>query len=304
MALSLNLDDAADAAALRCRRFWMPRGVSPDLSDGGFLADPESPRTVFASPAVAFDAISDVPVLALLGEPGLGKTTVFEQETHRLEAATKETGDRVIKVDLTAYVTDSMVRHSVFRSKQFRAWRKSKSRLFLLLDGLDTCIQHVETVVALLLDCLRQEQCERLFLRIACRTVAWPQDLERGLKRLWPQSAGADSSEAVQIYELAPLRRDDVRTYAYASGVAGDDFLKEVERVSAHQFANRPVSLRFLLKLLRTRKELPSRKTDLYGEGCLVLCDENRDDLRRKQRPHKLSAGLRLVACFSEIVTS
>ena len=37
-----QLNETFDAA-LRSRRFWVPRGTDPDLSDDGFLVDPESP---------------------------------------------------------------------------------------------------------------------------------------------------------------------------------------------------------------------------------------------------------------------
>lgn len=64
------LSEPVDAAGSRCRRFWVPRGNAPDLSDDGYLADPESPHSIYAPvSAVPFEALADFPVLGLLGEP-------------------------------------------------------------------------------------------------------------------------------------------------------------------------------------------------------------------------------------------
>jgi len=135
-----NSGVSVEAAALRCRRFWLPRGTNPDLSDDGFLFDPEKPRSRFASVlTVALEDLNDVPVLGLLGEPGIGKSTVFKQEAQRLDGTAQAAGDKVLLIDLTAYASDFQVREGIFESSQFRAWRSSENRLYLLLDGLDTC---------------------------------------------------------------------------------------------------------------------------------------------------------------------
>jgi hypothetical protein len=287
-----------DGAVSRCRRFWLPRGTAPDLSDKGFLADPEFLRTLsLPALAIPLEALMDFPVLGLLGEPGMGKSTVLKQETRRIQAAAQQNGDRVLQVDLAACATDTRVCQSVFGSKAFRTWKKGKGRLHLLLDGFDTCLQHVEPLVALVLQGLEQEPRDRLLLRIACRTAAWPADLEAGLQQLWQEQKHPppESPAPVGIYELAPLRKDDVRMIAEARGSRGEEFLKEVERFGVDQFANRPITFRFLLNLFHSSRGFPSRKIDLYREGCLVLCDEERDDLRRGRNPERLSSGLRFA---------
>jgi len=232
----------------------------------------------------------DYPVLGLLGEPGMGKSTVLIQETQRLQAAARESGDDVLRIDLVACGTDGLVCQRIFGSKVFKTWKKGRGRLHILLDGFDTCLQHVPTLVALLLERFEQQTRDRLLLRIACRTAEWPVDLEAGLQRLWKQKS-AEFPAPVGVFELAPLRRDDVCTVAEATGLRGEEFLKEVDRVGAHQFANRPITFQFLLNLFRSGKGFPARKVDLYREGCLVLCDEHRYDLRRRRNAEKLSAG-------------
>jgi len=146
-------------------RFWLPRGTAPDLSDNGFLVDPESLHAPFTSTAVRLEMLADLPVLGLLGEPGMGKTTALRQETQRLTAQTND--ERVLQVDLSACGTDVLVCRNLFESVKFRSWRRSKARLHLFLDGLDTCLQHVKTLVALLLERLDEVPRDRLSLRVA-----------------------------------------------------------------------------------------------------------------------------------------
>jgi hypothetical protein len=81
------------------QRFWYPRENTsemsstgpPDLSDGGYLRDPE--RLVFpyyASSVVTWDQIKDTPCLVLLGEPGSGKSHALRKmaETTELDSET------------------------------------------------------------------------------------------------------------------------------------------------------------------------------------------------------------------------
>lgn len=175
-----------DTSNVHCRRFWLPRGVEPDLSDGGFLVDPEWVFKHFLPTSTTpFHSLPESPVLALLGEPGIGKSTALEYEARQIEAGGHSNRARVLRVDLAACGTDLMVLKRIFQCREFKSWRKSSATLHLFVDGLDTCLQYVETLVALLLEGLNQEPRDRLKLRIACRTAEWPEDLEAGLRSLW-----------------------------------------------------------------------------------------------------------------------
>jgi hypothetical protein len=283
---SASFADQIKRFALECPRFWLPRGSAPDLSEDGFLRDGRS--FVAAAAHVPFEALAEIPVLALLGEPGMGKSTVLEQQARKMQAAVDAAGDHFLHADLSACGTDILVCREIFESAEFAAWKVGSNRLYLLIDGLDTCLQHVETLVALLLKHFGPVSRDRLWLRIGCRTTDWPADLERGLKELW-------GDEEFQAYDLAPLRRTDVAAAAVAVGCEPDDFLGDVDRLAASQFANRPVALGFLLKSRMAGHPMPERRADLYREGCHLLCDEPRDDLRRSARRQTLSAGQRLA---------
>jgi len=57
------------------KRFWCPRSGSINLADGGYVYDPEAKWGKICNPdLVTFKYISNLRCLALLGEPGIGKT--------------------------------------------------------------------------------------------------------------------------------------------------------------------------------------------------------------------------------------
>ena len=61
-------------------RFWSPRTGQINLGDGGFLWDPENEHGSIYNPDVkSFSEIEMLPVLGLLGEPGIGKSFTIEK---------------------------------------------------------------------------------------------------------------------------------------------------------------------------------------------------------------------------------
>ena len=61
------------------KRFWCPRSGSINLADGGY--DPEAEWGKAYNPnLITFETISHLPCLALLGEPGIGKTQALKAE--------------------------------------------------------------------------------------------------------------------------------------------------------------------------------------------------------------------------------
>jgi hypothetical protein len=245
--------NAHSVSAHKCRRFWLTRGLAPDLSDDGFLVDPDTQSAAYAiTPAFSIESLAAFPVVVLLGEPGMGKTIVLEQDAERLDAEARQGGYFLLNIDMTALGGDQSVCESIFESVEYRRWSETSDRLHLWLDGLDTCLHNVPTLVALLLNRLRKVDRSRMFLHITCRTAEWPADFETGLRELWDHAG-------VEVFELAPLRRRDVAEYVRNEGLDPDAFLDEVQRVGAHQFANRPITLGFLADSFRVNGGFPSR---------------------------------------------
>lgn len=271
------------------KRFWCPRDGKLNLSDDGYLWDPDSEfGSIYNPDVVPFDSISKFSCLALLGEPGMGKSTAMQSQKGNIGSRVTKKGDASLWVDLRAYQTDIRLAQAIFEAPVFQAWLNGKHRLHLFLDSLDECLLRVDTVAALLIEELGKCPIDRLYLRIACRTADWPSSLENGLKQIW-------GSEAVKVYELAPLRRVDIFEAAKSDGLDPESFLSELDRKEVVPLAIKPVTLRFLLNTYSQAGQFPSSQAGLYLEGCRLLCEETSESRRAAQRTGLLSAHQRLA---------
>jgi hypothetical protein len=276
------------------KRFWCPRSGSINLADGGYLSDPEAAWGKAYNPdLVTFETLSSSPCLALLGEPGIGKTKALEAERAELVSRIKAQGNQPFFLDLRSYGDEGRLVQKLFASPEFVAWQGGTHQLHIFLDSLDECLLRMDTLASLLVDEFKQyqDQSERLYLRIACRTAVWPTVLEEGLREIWGE-------DAVWVYELAPLRRVDVAEAAKAKGVFPDDFLKELGQKKVVPLAIKPVTLEFLLNIYRDDGQFSETQTlqDLYLKGCHILCDEEENtDPRAPGRQGNLEIERRLI---------
>ena len=133
------------------RRFWCPTDGSIDLAtDGGYLADPDQPYGRHLNPALRpFGRISDIPCLALLGEPGIGKTETMRAERAAIDAAVAAEGGRTLWLDLRSCGSEQRLIDKLFGSQKFASWLEGDHRLHVFLDSLDECLLRVDTVAAL-----------------------------------------------------------------------------------------------------------------------------------------------------------
>ncbi len=194
----------------RWKRFWCPRDGVINLSDGGFLFDPEAEYSSYlARDVVPFEQIAHQPCLALLGEPGIGKSTAMEDLRDTLQQSLAEAGEELLYINLNEYGDESRLIRDVFESQIFVTWTKEQHVLHLFLDSLDECSLRITQVATIIKNQLQQVSAHlhRLRLRIACRTADWPDTLEQSL----PDILGKDAYGA---FELAPLRRKDVQVAA------------------------------------------------------------------------------------------
>jgi hypothetical protein len=258
------------------KRFWCPRGAPFALSDGGYLADPESEFGSYRNPnVVPFETIADLRCLVLLGQPGIGKSTslCLEHEASRSELTS--TGDRTLWCDLRSCADGSLLIRNLFEHPTFAGWVNGTGHLHLFLDSLDEALLQFRSLPTALLSELRRCPIERLFLRVACRPADWPASFEHGLSHLFGASG-------VNAFELTPLRRVDVRAAAEQRAAADvDAFLREISSVEAVPLAIIPVTLELLLALYQTEGRFPSSQADLYERGCRRLCAEA--NLRRHE---------------------
>src|SRR5437870_2389272 len=107
------------------KRFWCPRDGAINLSDMGFLSDPEGERGRILNPyVVPYTSIAGIPCLVLLGEPGMGKSTAMATEQAGICSSVAELGGVSLWFDLRAYQTEDRLCQKIFASKPFRKWRK------------------------------------------------------------------------------------------------------------------------------------------------------------------------------------
>jgi hypothetical protein len=267
-------------------RFWVPHDGVIDLSDAGFLRDPAD---WLASPhaPVPLAALHDRRSLALLGEPGIGKSTTLKEEADRVAGLSADANLASIYVDLRTFSSESLLYRRIFESEKFIAWKNGGSHLFLHLDSLDEALLRIDSIANLLASELPGLPMDRLSIRIACRTAVWPTDtLGIALNRIWGEATGA--------FELAPLRRRDIFTALETRGIATEDFMRALFAAQAVPFAIKPLTLKMLLTIFQQRGDLPNSNIELYKQGCLALCEENNKSRRDTGRRGNLNAGQRM----------
>jgi len=271
------------------KRFWCKRTDNIDLSDRGYLYDPDSEDGYIYNPdVVPFESIETVPCLVLLGEPGIGKTQTMKAERNAIDARVEQEGGQTLWLDLRSCGSDYMLFRELFGSLEFDSWRNGTHRLHVFLDSLDECLLEIRKLATLLPDEFKKYPVERLCLRIACRTADLPNVLEEGLEELWGE-------DAMGVYELAPLRRVDVIEAAKTNDLDTDAFLHEIERMEAVPLAIKPITLEFLMDTYKQNGKLLSTQKKLYREGCRLLCEETNKSRRAAKRTGKFTADERMA---------
>lgn len=270
-------------------RFWSSRTGQINLGDGGFLSDPENEYGNIYNPDVkSFADIEALPVLGLLGEPGIGKSFTIGKLVEDARKRIGSNGGQVLYVDLRSVGSEQRLEKIVFESKEFKDWNETKAPLHIFLDSLDECLLSIKTASRLLTDELKKYSRQNLFIRIACRTWDWPIGLENDLNGLWGEVN-------IGVFELTPLRRKDVIEAVIANKLEPDQFIQEVYSREVVPLAIKPLTLSLLMNIYRSEGGLPASKTEIYHRGCLLLADEPNQDRRDSQFLGKLSPQQRLI---------
>lgn len=274
-------------AAFEWKRFWSLREETIDLSDGGFLSDPDSKWGKYYNPnLVTFEHFAEVPCVALLGEPGIGKSWSLNHYSATL-ASSLRNNETLVYLDLRSFGNEQRLVEELFESAEFDAWRKGNGVMHLLLDSLDECLLRIDNIAALLADELPKEPVDRLRLRIACRTVPWPTILENACVRLF---------KGFKAYEMTPLRRVDVRRAAEQSGIDNPDrFMARIQELDVTSLAIKPVTLKFLISTYLRDGDFPKNHIELYERGCRILCEESNESRTGSGRRGRLSLDERLA---------
>lgn len=274
-------------ADFKWERFWSLREEAIDLSDGGFLSDPDSKWGKYYNPnLVNFEHFAGVPCAALLGEPGIGKSWSLNHYSATLRSSLTN-NEKLVYLDLRSFGNEQRLVAELFESADFEAWREGDGIMHVCLDSLDECLLRIDNVAALLADELPKQPTDRLRLRIACRTVPWPMILEKACVRLFKD---------FKAYEMAPLRRVDVRRAVEQSGVENADrFMARIQELDITSLAIKPVTLKFLISTYLRDGDFPKNHVELYERGCRVLCEETNESRIGSGRRGQLSLDERLA---------
>lgn len=278
-------------------RFICPINKEYSLGPDGFLVDPISAGEYgkIVQPHLQtieeIEGDKDIPCLVILGEPGIGKTSVLES-MYRFRLGNLPSNSIALKWNLNQFSTDDLLVRDIFQSAEILEWKKSKDQnLYLYLDSLDECLLHIDTLKQLLASQIARLDLKRLRLRISCRTGVWPSYLEDELK-------GSFGLEEILVFTVAPLRRADIVGACEVEKIDEEKFLTEVVKIGASPFAIKPVTLGFLLKTFKENAKLPETQNQIYTLGCKQLCEEYSSSRRGSKNASQLSIEIKFqIAC-------
>jgi hypothetical protein len=211
-------------------------------------------------------AVADIPSetsIAVLGEPGIGKTTAIDELVH---------GDSPVVVIHLDEVTD--VRLLEDQLNRVRSSANPGASATLVLDGLDECPIPAKALIRHVYDVVRGHPSLRVV--VGCRTADWPVSFGEGLQSL---------PGGFEAFELLPLAREDVAALAAERGVDGDTFVRAVVDASAVPLATLPLTLDLLLTIYTASGALPTSATELYERGLLVLAEDPDPDRGSGSKP-------------------
>ncbi|NJA08093.1 hypothetical protein HC024_20495 [Methylococcaceae bacterium WWC4] len=195
----------------------------------------------------------DRPAYVLLGEPGAGKSTLFEEEATL-------TGGRCISArDFIDLDNDD--------------WRNKT----LFIDGLDEARagkDDARTPLGAIRGKLNKLGCKRF--RISCREADWLGDFDnKDLAKVSP------SQEIVQLY-LNPLNSVDVKTILTNDKRVGDtdSFIEKAERIGLSGLLENPQTLDMLIEVVKGGVDWPKTKQQVYRLASEKLATEFNEEHR------------------------
>ncbi|MFD9552506.1 NACHT domain-containing protein [Nocardia salmonicida] len=223
--------------------------------------------------------VADAGALAILGEPGAGKTSVLTTLTAalpHLDADWDPDTDACLWVsggDLTEHsYHDELGRH-LDALPLAGETGTSTGILTIVLDQADESA-YLRQLPRKLRKSLRTRDTTRARFMLACRTADYPAELTQVL-------AGAFG--ACRCVDLAPLSRGEAEQLADSAGVSGMDLIDAVEAASATVLASVPLTLEMLVRAYRADHQLCSSPLGLFERGIDLLAQEPHPD--RISRP-------------------
>jgi hypothetical protein len=273
-------------------RFWVSADRRIEIDSDAFFPDPRSEHGWLrpSMEANTLEELKDEPCLILLGEPGLGKSQAVEDAV-----AAASSNSLTERINLAAYPDASSIRSKLIEGTAWREWIEQGRPLHLYLDSFDEATLSFRSIPKFLIEELRSAQAslDTLYLRIACRSAEWMDELADGLREIWPSRVSAGA--AIRRVSLAPLRERDVLTAATAEGFEGATLLAEIRDRGVEGLASLPLTLRMMLDAVREGSSLPRTQSALYESGVRHLLDEPDPYRRKGESSLRMEIGERLA---------
>ncbi len=188
----------------------------------------------------------------LLGEPGAGKSSLFEAEA-------KNTNDGLF------------ISARDFIALDREEWRDKT----LFIDGLDEARagnDNARTPLDAIRGKLNKLDCK--CFRISCRAADWLGSLDTNdLERISP-------NQVITILHLNPLSNDDIRQILSNDLRVPDSngFIEKSEQFGLSSLLNNPQTLDMLINAVKGGHAWPTSKQDVYDLACKQLASEFNDD--------------------------
>ncbi len=203
----------------------------------------------------------------LLGEPGMGKTTEFDEEARRVHANPP--------IPARQFISRNLEHHS--------EWRRGP----LFIDGLDEVrAGSGDPRVALDKIIERLEALGNPQFRLSCRSISW---LGAGDRR---RLATLSNSKDIPVLQLNPLTYDDIREII--SEQEANAFIRQAHEHNMEAFLGNPQLLTVLLKSVENGG-WPDSPTETFKNACRELIrEQNREhrDARSSETLPSLEAVL------------
>jgi len=232
------------------------------IVDRKFLQQTPNTQDDVLHPKPLYDFF-DCDALVVLGDPGAGKSTSFEQ------AASQEPEAVYVKI------RDFMS----LKTKRYQGKT-------LYLDGLDEQRSKTNDGTAIL-DELRQrlDELDSPRFRISCRSADWygSSDLE-SLSKVAP-------SESITVISIEPLTENDIATIASERVADPQAFLEEAGRRGIDELLINPQTLDLILTVVETN-DWPASRTELFEKACEILLREQNTE---HDRAHQDKADKKML---------